>query len=236
MPARLPRRRGAGRRARGTRDRVVHTVATGHDVRPMGSSRGPRRSGTWGQAPVRDRRVRRPSRAGRSALARVCRRPPRARRSGLAPEARAGDRPGTPAPTGPGTLVVRSPFREAAGRAHLALADLAGARMLMGQTGELLEHRLGLETCSVRVRLSGPGSPSCADSAPRGASPLNAAELRSLATAANHVPVAAHRSAPSYPCPAPPSSHRRCRSTAKPDAKSCNQAITQARDLGLLEG
>ena len=34
---------------------------------------------------------------------------------------------------GLGTLVVRNPFREAPGRVHLALADLAGARMPMGQ-------------------------------------------------------------------------------------------------------
>ena len=65
-------------------------------------------------------------------------------------------------------------------RVHLALADLAGARTLMGEIDELLQRRPGLGTLvgeagTLRARLGNEHSPSVP-----GASALTAAELRLL--------------------------------------------------------
>jgi LuxR family maltose regulon positive regulatory protein len=72
-------------------------------------------------------------------------------------------------------------------RAHMALADLAGARTLMGEIDELLGHRPGLGTLvgearALRLQLPkqrGPGAP--------GAPALTAAELRLLPLLVTHL-------------------------------------------------
>jgi LuxR family maltose regulon positive regulatory protein len=118
-------------------------------------------------------------------------------------------------------------------RVHLALADLGGARTLMREIDELLKRRPGLGTLAreaevLRVQLSrqrGTGGP--------GASALTAAELRLLPLLSTHL-TATEIAAELYLSP----------HTIKAEVKSIyrklaassrNQAITRARELGLLE-
>ena len=119
-------------------------------------------------------------------------------------------------------------------RAHLALADLAGARTLMGEIDELLRRRPDLgtlvgETEALRVQLSrqrGAGSP--------GASALTAAELRVLPLLASHLPaaeIAAELSVSVHTIKSQQASLYR-----KLGTSSRSQAVAQARQLGLLEG
>ena len=119
-------------------------------------------------------------------------------------------------------------------RVHLALADLAGARTLMREIDELLQRRPGLGTLAgeaqaLRAQLSkerGPSAP--------GASSLTAAELRLLPLLSTHL---------SFPEIA--GELFLSRNTIKSQANSIyrklgastrSQAVTRARELGLLEG
>ena len=118
---------------------------------------------------------------------------------------------------------------------HLALADLAGARTLMGEIDELLRRRPDLgtlvgETEALRAQLSeqrGAGSP--------GASALTAAELRVLA-AAGHPPDSGRRSPPSCSCPLHTIKSQQASLYRKLGTSSRSQAVARARQLGLLEG
>jgi LuxR family transcriptional regulator, maltose regulon positive regulatory protein len=118
-------------------------------------------------------------------------------------------------------------------RVHLALADIAGARTLMREIDELLTRRPGLGTLAgeaetLRVQLARQRSPSVP-----GASALTAAELRLLPLLATHL------SFPEIAADVFLSPH-----TVKSQAYSIyrklgvasrSQAVTRARELGLLE-
>ncbi len=118
-------------------------------------------------------------------------------------------------------------------RVHLALADLAGARTLMGEIDELLQRRPGLGTLAgeagtLRARLGSERGASVP-----GASALTAAELRLLPLLSTHL---------SFPEIAaelflsPHTIKSEMRSVyRKLGASTRNQAVTQARELGLLE-
>ena len=119
-------------------------------------------------------------------------------------------------------------------RVHLALADLAGARTLMGEIDEVLRRRPGLGTLvgevkALRARLAlkhGPSVP--------GASALTAAELRLLPM------VATHLSVPEIAAELVLSPHT-IKSQMKSiyrklDSSTRTQTVTRARELGLLEG
>jgi LuxR family transcriptional regulator, maltose regulon positive regulatory protein len=119
-------------------------------------------------------------------------------------------------------------------RAHLALDDLAGARTLMWEIEELLSRRPGLGTLVVeaealRARLAeerGSNVP--------GASALTHAELRLLPLLSTHLTaseIAAELVLSPHTIKAEVKSIYR-----KLDASSRNQAVTRARELGLLEG
>ncbi len=119
-------------------------------------------------------------------------------------------------------------------RVHLALADLAGARTLMGEIDELLQRRPGLGTLvaeagTLRARLADERGATVP-----GASALTAAELRLLPMLSTHL------SFPEIAAELFLSPH-----TIKSEMKSVyrklgastrNQAVTRARELGLLEG
>jgi LuxR family transcriptional regulator, maltose regulon positive regulatory protein len=118
-------------------------------------------------------------------------------------------------------------------RAHLALADLAAARALMRETEELLRQCPGLGTLvgeaeALRAQLSrqrGTSSP--------GASALTAAELRLLPLLSTHLTateIAAELFLSPHTIKAEVKSIYR-----KLDASSRHQAITRARELGLLD-
>ena len=118
-------------------------------------------------------------------------------------------------------------------RVHLALADLAGARTLMAEVDELLRRRPGLGTLpgqaeELRAQLSkmrGPEVP--------GASALTAAELRLLPILATHLSfpqIAEQMSLSRHTVKAEATSIYR-----KLGASSRDQAVTRARDLGLLD-
>jgi LuxR family maltose regulon positive regulatory protein len=119
-------------------------------------------------------------------------------------------------------------------RVHLALADLAGARTLMREVDELLRRRPGLGTLvgeaqALQARLAKERGPSVP-----GASALTAAELRLLPLLLTHL---------SFPEIA--EELFLSRNTIKSQANSIyrklgastrSQAVTRARELGLLEG
>ena len=119
-------------------------------------------------------------------------------------------------------------------RVYLALADLAAARTLMREIDELLRRRPGLGTLageaqSLRAQLAmqrGTSFP--------GASALTAAEMRLLPLLSTHL------SFPEIGEELFLSRHTVKSQThsiyRKLDASSRNQAVTQARQLGLLEG
>ncbi len=119
-------------------------------------------------------------------------------------------------------------------RVHLALADLAGARTLMGEIDELLGRRPGLGTLAgeagtLRARLGHEHGASVP-----GASALTAAELRLLPLLSTHL---------SFPEIAaelflsPHTIKSEMRSVyRKLGASTRNQAVARARELGLLEG
>jgi len=119
-------------------------------------------------------------------------------------------------------------------RAHLALADLAGARTLMREIDELLKQRPGLGTLTgqaqaLRAQLAKDRNPSSP-----GASSLTAAELRILPLLATHLTV------PEIGAELFLSPH-----TVKSQAYSLyrklgvtsrSQAIARSREAGLLDG
>jgi LuxR family maltose regulon positive regulatory protein len=117
---------------------------------------------------------------------------------------------------------------------HLALADIAGARTLMREIDEVLRRRPGLGTLvgeagALRARLAKERGSSVP-----GASALTAAEIRLLPLLSTHL------SAAEIAAELVLSRHTiksRMKSLyRKLDASTRNQAVTRARDLGLLEG
>ena len=117
---------------------------------------------------------------------------------------------------------------------HVALADLAGARTLMTEIDELLKRRrdlgtLTLEAEALRVRLSAQRGHSVP-----GASALTAAELRLLPLLSTHLSfpeIAAELFLSPHTVKSAMKSIYR-----KLSVSSRNQAVTRARELGLLEG
>jgi LuxR family maltose regulon positive regulatory protein len=119
-------------------------------------------------------------------------------------------------------------------RVHLALADPAGARTLMREIDEVLRRRPGLGTLvgeagalrAILAKERGSSVP--------GASALTAAEIRLLPLLSTHL------SAAEIAADLLLSRHTiksRMKSIyRKLDASTRNQAVTRARDLGLLEG
>jgi LuxR family transcriptional regulator, maltose regulon positive regulatory protein len=119
-------------------------------------------------------------------------------------------------------------------RAHLALSDLAGARTLMGEIDELLQRRPDLGTLVGEAGTLRAGLEKERGSSVPGASALTAAELRLLPVLSTHL------SFPEIAAELFLSPH-----TIKSEVKSIyrklgastrNQAVTRARELGLLEG
>ena len=119
-------------------------------------------------------------------------------------------------------------------RIHLALSDLAGARTLMQEVDDVLRRRPGLGTLvgeadELRARLArerGPGAP--------GPSALTAAELRVLPMLATHLPM--HEIAAEMYL-SPHTVRTQAKSVyRKLGATTRSQAVTRARELGLLEG
>jgi LuxR family maltose regulon positive regulatory protein len=119
-------------------------------------------------------------------------------------------------------------------RAYLTLADMAAARTLMGEIDELLKRRPGLGTLvgeagELRARLAHQHG-----SAVPGTSALTAAELRLLPLLSTHLSVPEIAAELSL---SPLTIKSRMKSMyRKLDATTRNQAVTQARQLGLLEG
>jgi LuxR family transcriptional regulator, maltose regulon positive regulatory protein len=117
---------------------------------------------------------------------------------------------------------------------HLALGDLAGARTLMGEVDELLKRRPGLgtlagEAAALQARLAAERG-----SAVPGASALTAAELRLLPLLSTHL---SHRDIAAELFLSPHTVRSEMKSVyRKLDASSRNEAVTRARELGLLEG
>jgi LuxR family maltose regulon positive regulatory protein len=119
-------------------------------------------------------------------------------------------------------------------RVHLALSDLAGARTLMREVDELLKRRPGLGTLvgeaqELRAQLAHQR----ATSSP-GASALTGAELRLLPLLSTHLTfpeIGDELFVSRHTVKAQANSIYR-----KLDASSRNQAVTRARQLGLLEG
>jgi LuxR family transcriptional regulator, maltose regulon positive regulatory protein len=119
-------------------------------------------------------------------------------------------------------------------RVHLALADIAGARTLMREIGELLKRRPDLGTLvgeaqALRTQLA-------ADHAPTipGASTLTGAELRVLPLLTTHLSfpeIAADLFVSPHTVKSQAMSIYR-----KLGASSRSQAIARSRELGLLEG
>jgi LuxR family transcriptional regulator, maltose regulon positive regulatory protein len=119
-------------------------------------------------------------------------------------------------------------------RVHLALADLAGARILMQEVDDLLKRRPALGTLvgeaeALRARLAQERGSSLP-----GASALTDAELRLLPLLSTHLSV------PEIAAELVLSPHTiksRMKSIyRKLDATTRSLAVTRARDLGLLEG
>ena len=119
-------------------------------------------------------------------------------------------------------------------RVHLALADLAGARTVMREVDDLLRRRPDLGTLvgeagALRAQLSrqrGAASP--------GASALTAAELRVVPLLATHLTsaeIAAELFVSVHTVKSQQASLYR-----KLGTSSRSQAISRARQLGLLEG
>ncbi len=119
-------------------------------------------------------------------------------------------------------------------RAHTALADASGARTLLREVDEVLKLRPGLgilvgEAEALRARLA-----QVRGSAVPGASALTAAELRLLPLMSTHLS-APEIAAELYLSPHTIKSQLRS-IYRKLDASTRNQAVTRARELGLLEG
>ncbi len=119
-------------------------------------------------------------------------------------------------------------------RVHLALADLAGARTLMEEIDEVLKRRPDLGTLAgearaLRARLAREHGPSVP-----GASALTAAELRLLPLLATHLSVP-EIATELYLSPHTIKSQMKSL-YRKLGSSSRTRTVTQARELGLLEG
>jgi LuxR family maltose regulon positive regulatory protein len=119
-------------------------------------------------------------------------------------------------------------------RVYLALSDLSGARTLMQEIDELLRRRPGLGTLVGEAEALRPRLAKQRGSSVPGASALTAAELRMLPLLSTHL------SQPEIAAELFLSPHT-VRSAMKSvyrklDASTRNQAVTRARELGLLEG
>jgi LuxR family maltose regulon positive regulatory protein len=119
-------------------------------------------------------------------------------------------------------------------RVHLALADIAGARTLMREIGELLKRRPDLGTLVGQAQAL--GTQLAADHVPAipGASALTGAELRVLPLLATHLPfpeIAADLFLSPHTVKSQAMSIYR-----KLGASSRSQAVARSRELGLLEG
>jgi LuxR family transcriptional regulator, maltose regulon positive regulatory protein len=119
-------------------------------------------------------------------------------------------------------------------RVHVALADLAGARMLMREVEELLRRRPGLGTLVDEAQVIRAWLSKNRDPTMPGASALSAAELRLLPMLSTHL---------SFPEIA--EEMFLSRHTVKSEAMSVyrklgvssrNQAVARSRELGLLDG
>jgi LuxR family maltose regulon positive regulatory protein len=119
-------------------------------------------------------------------------------------------------------------------RVHLALADPAGARMLMREVDDVLRHRPGLGTLVGEARtLRAQLSKDRGSSVP-GASALTAAELRLLPLLSTHLSfpeIAGEMFLSRYTVKSQAMSIYH-----KLGASSRNQAVARPRELGLLEG
>jgi LuxR family maltose regulon positive regulatory protein len=119
-------------------------------------------------------------------------------------------------------------------RVHLALADPAGARMLMREVDDVLRHRPGLGTLVGEARtLRAQLSKDRGSSVP-GASALTAAELRLLPLLSTHLSfpeIAGEMFLSRYTVKSQAMSIYH-----KLGASSRNQAVARSRELGLLEG
>jgi LuxR family transcriptional regulator, maltose regulon positive regulatory protein len=119
-------------------------------------------------------------------------------------------------------------------RVHLALHDVAGARTLMREIDEILKRRPGLGTLVDQAEALRTQLAQQRGSSALGASTLTAAELRLLPLLSTHLSV------PEIAAELFLSAHTirsQVRSIyRKLDASSRHQVITQARELGLLEG
>jgi LuxR family transcriptional regulator, maltose regulon positive regulatory protein len=119
-------------------------------------------------------------------------------------------------------------------RVHLALADIAGARTLMREIGELLKRRPDLGTLvgeaqALQTQLAADHAPSTP-----GASSLTGAKLRVLPLLATHLPfpeIAADLFLSPHTVKSQAMSIHR-----KLGASSRSQAVARSRQLGLLEG
>jgi LuxR family maltose regulon positive regulatory protein len=119
-------------------------------------------------------------------------------------------------------------------RVHLALGDLAGARTLMREIDELLQRRPDLGTLAPDAQALRDRLATDRGSTAPGASALTAAELRLLPLLSTHL------SLPEIGEELFVSRHT-VKSQAnslyrKLGASSRSQAVTRARELGLLEG
>src|SRR5262252_5360777 len=119
-------------------------------------------------------------------------------------------------------------------RVHLALADLAAARTLMREIGELLRRRPGLGTLADEAEALRAQLARHRGSAVIGASALTAAELHLLPLLSTHLPVA-EIAAELFLSPHTIKSQMQS-TYRKLDASTRDQAVTRARELGLLEG
>jgi LuxR family transcriptional regulator, maltose regulon positive regulatory protein len=119
-------------------------------------------------------------------------------------------------------------------RVHLALADLAGARTLMHEVDEVLRRRPGLgilvdEASALRTRLARQRGVSVP-----GASALTAAELRLLPLLCTHM---SYRDIAAELFLSPHTVRSEIKSVyRKLNASRRSEAVTRARELGLLEG
>jgi LuxR family maltose regulon positive regulatory protein len=119
-------------------------------------------------------------------------------------------------------------------RVNLALADMAGARTLLREADELLLHRPGLgnlvsEAEALRAELARQR-----ESNTLGASSLTDAELRLLPLLSTDLPVA--EIAEEMRVPRRTIKSRAVSIYRKLGAASRSQAVSRARELGLLEG
>jgi len=120
-------------------------------------------------------------------------------------------------------------------RVHLGLSDLAGARMLMREVDELLQRRpkmgvLADQAGQLRARLSrqrGPGGPGASTT-------LTAAELRLLPLLTTHLSFP-EIAAELFVSPSTAKTHA-VSIYRKLGASTRTQAVTRARELGLLDG